>query len=160
MLGYRVRYAFDDRLKSSFRLGSLRQPRKACWAERGVLRRGYAFLHEIGGRKGCWRNLQKIIEPILQFMEDHEELEYGVPGPLVHFIEKFYRKGYEAKLMESVKRKPTEHRTCLLNRLINGADDTEKRLMYVTAMKGISENPKARPSTVERAKHFMKRQGI
>jgi hypothetical protein len=53
----------------------------------------------------------EAVEPILQFMEDHEELDYGMPGPLSHFIEKFYRKGYEPKLLQSVKRKPTEHTT-------------------------------------------------
>jgi hypothetical protein len=45
-----------------------------------------------------------VIEPILRFMEDNPTVEFGMPGPLVHFVERFYRKGYEQKLLESVER--------------------------------------------------------
>src|SRR4051794_39753514 len=63
------------------------------------------------------------VEPILRFMEDHPDLDYGMPGPLVHFAERFHRKGYESKLVESVERKPTSHTLWMLNRLTNGTDD-------------------------------------
>ena len=45
------------------------------------------------------------VEPILQFMEEHPSIEFGVPGALVHFAEKFRSDGYEEKLLESVSRK-------------------------------------------------------
>jgi hypothetical protein len=28
---------------------------------------------------------------------------FGKPGPLVHFVEMFYKKGYEEKLAESIR---------------------------------------------------------
>ena len=58
----------------------------------------------------AWSNADmgfESVEPILLFMEKHPTLDYGMPGPLVHFLEEFYRKGYEEKLIESVSRKPT-----------------------------------------------------
>ena len=57
------------------------------------------------------------VEPILHFMEEHPELEYGMPGPLVHFIEEFYLNGYEERLIESVGRRPTMLTVWMLNRV-------------------------------------------
>lgn len=47
------------------------------------------------------------IEPLLRFMEDNPELDYGQPGPIVHFMEGF--DGYEKLLVESIKRMPISH---------------------------------------------------
>src|SRR5258708_6628507 len=61
----------------------------------------------------------ECIQPILRFMEEHPHLEYGVPGPLVHFIETFCpiaQKEYEKKLIESVTRRPTMLTVWMLNR--------------------------------------------
>jgi hypothetical protein len=67
-------------------------------------------------------------------MEDHSDLDFGTPGPLVHFVECFHRKGYESKLVESVERKPTSHTLWMLNRLINGTDEGEERRRLVDLM--------------------------
>jgi|SRR5579883_911773 len=69
----------------------------------------------------------ETVEPILRFMESHPSIEYGMPGPLVHYMEDFYHKGYEQKLVESVERKPTSHTVWILNRLINDAKNTAVR---------------------------------
>src|SRR5258706_1872315 len=71
----------------------------------------------------AWSSTQVGIEcvgPILRFMEEHPGLDYGMPGPLVHFIEEFYLKGYEERLIESVARKPTMLTVWMLNRVLNG----------------------------------------
>ena len=47
------------------------------------------------------------IEWILHFMEENPKIDYGMPGPLVHFMEKKYKKGYEKLLLESIKYKVT-----------------------------------------------------
>jgi hypothetical protein len=41
----------------------------------------------------------EVVEPILRFMEAHGDLDYGPPGALVHFVERFYRQGYEGLLL-------------------------------------------------------------
>lgn len=59
------------------------------------------------------------IRPLLLFMEDNPDVDYGMPGPLVHYMERYYMYGYEELLYESVNRKPTIHTLWMLNRVIN-----------------------------------------
>ena len=33
--------------------------------------------------------------PILELIANHPEVDFGSPGELVHFVEKFYHQGYE-----------------------------------------------------------------
>jgi hypothetical protein len=60
-----------------------------------------------------------FVEPILQLMEEFPDADFGQPGPLIHFVETFYRNGYEELLYQSIKRKPTVHTVWMLNRMIN-----------------------------------------
>ena len=64
---------------------------------------------------------------ILNFMEQHPTFDFGSPGPLVHFVERFYRKGYEDMLCESFARHPTVHTVLMMHRLINGSSDELKQ---------------------------------
>jgi hypothetical protein len=97
------------------------------------------------------------IEPILRFIEDHPSLDYGTPGPLVHFIEGFYLKGYEEKLIESVGRKPTMLTVWMLNRVLNGTEEPVKRQLLVRAMRQAAGNSKADEATVLRIQGFLER---
>jgi hypothetical protein len=97
------------------------------------------------------------VEPILRFMEEHPTLDYGMPGPLVHFIEEFYLKGYEEKLIESVSRKPTMMTVWMLNRVLNGTEEPAKRQPLVRAMRQAASNPKANQATLERIQGFLER---
>jgi hypothetical protein len=67
------------------------------------------------------------VETILIFMERHPEIDFGGPGSLVHFVERFFRKGYEPLLLASIARSPTDHTRFMLHRLINGTEDNAKR---------------------------------
>lgn len=99
----------------------------------------------------------ETVEPILRFMEAHPSIEYGVPGPLVHYMEKFYQKGYEVKLLESIERTPTDHTLWLLNRLINDAKDTAVRRHLINVMKRARLNPRANEDAVREADHYLER---
>lgn len=44
------------------------------------------------------------VEPLLQMIERHPLTSFGSPGPIVHFVETFYKKGYEEKLISSLKK--------------------------------------------------------
>ena len=99
------------------------------------------------------------VMPILRFMEKHPQLDYGLPGPLVHFIEEFYQKGYEEMLIESVGRKPTMLTVWMLNRVLNGTKEPTKRQALVLAMKQAASNPKADKATIERIQGFLERLG-
>jgi hypothetical protein len=97
------------------------------------------------------------VEPILRFMEEHPTLDYGMPGPLVHFIEGFYLKGYEEKLIESVSRKPTMMTVWMLNRVLNGTEEPAKRQPLVRTMRLAASNPEANRATLERIQGFLER---
>jgi hypothetical protein len=47
------------------------------------------------------------VRPILELIESSPNIDFGGPGPLGSFMEKFYHEGYEEELVASLKRKPT-----------------------------------------------------
>ena len=63
-----------------------------------------------------------LVAPILDFISKHPEVDFGSPGELVHFVEKFYHKGYEDLLLESVQKNPTVHNIWMLHRCYNAQD--------------------------------------
>nr|WP_318000911.1 hypothetical protein [uncultured Faecalibacillus sp.] len=71
------------------------------------------------------------IEPLLHFIEKHPLIDFGFPGEIVHYLEKFYKQGYEEKLISSLNRKPTRHTVFMLNRLINGTTHKEDYLLLM-----------------------------
>lgn len=85
-------------------------------------------------------NSYLAIDPILRLMEKYPNADFGIPGPLVHFVELFSEKGYEEKLVESLKRCPTQHTVWMLNRVINGVEGEEKQY-YLGVLKSILEFP-------------------
>ena len=40
------------------------------------------------------------VESLLGFMEKHPFTDFGMPGEIVHYMEQFYRHGYEELLMK------------------------------------------------------------
>ncbi len=95
------------------------------------------------------------VDPILRFMEKYPTLNCGMPGPLVHFVEGFYTKGYEEKLVESVKRKPTMMTVWMLNRVLNGTEEPVRRQRLVGAMRQAASNSRVDQPTLERIHEFL-----
>ena len=63
-------------------------------------------------------------------MEGHPELDFGTPGPLVHFVEKFVGAEFIDALVASVSRRPTGHTVWMVNRVLNVTDKaTSQRLL-------------------------------
>ena len=91
------------------------------------------------------------VQPLLRLMERHPLTDFGSPGSIVHFVERFYKKGYEEELLLSLKRMPTLHTVWMLNRLINGTDQAE---VYLELLKEISENASYDKEIREEALHF------
>ena len=92
------------------------------------------------------------VQPLLRLMERHPLTDFGSPGPIVHFVERFYKKGYEEEFLLSLKRMPTLHTVWMLNRLINGTDQAE---VYLELLKEISENASYNKEIREEALHFL-----
>jgi hypothetical protein len=72
-------------------------------------------------------NAFEAIKPIIMLIELNQNVDFGNPGPLVHFLENFDEKEYDAKLIESVQRNPTSHTLFMLNRIINSVGDNPKK---------------------------------
>lgn len=67
----------------------------------------------------------RYVEFLIRIMEENPNIDFGMPGPVVHFIEQFPETEYVDMLLNSLKRKPTSHTLWMLNRIIN--DPTSKR---------------------------------
>ena len=63
-----------------------------------------------------------LVAPILELIANHPEVDFGSPGELVHFVEKFYHQGYEDLLLESVLKSSTVHNIWMLHRCFNDND--------------------------------------
>lgn len=97
----------------------------------------------------------EAVEPVLEFIERHPALDFGMPGALVHFVERFHRNGYDERLLASLARRPTPHTAWMLNRLINGTSDPARRSALISAMKRVATDPSADPLTVTEASRFL-----
>jgi hypothetical protein len=101
----------------------------------------------------------EVVEPVLRFIESGPQVDFGTPGPLVHFIERFHKRGYEEKLLESLARKPTGLTTWLLHRLLNGTKEPAARQQLIAVFKAVQTHPLAEPEAVERANRYLERLG-
>ena len=99
-------------------------------------------------------------EPILRFMEEHPSIELGMPGALVHFAEKFYGRGYEEKLIESISRRPTRHTVWMLNRVINGAKAPATKQRCLDAMVRAKSHPLVETNALNQINRLLERLGL
>ena len=72
---------------------------------------------------------------ILRFMEDNPDLEYGTPGPVIHFMEEIDGPEYGRVLSQSIERKPIFQNVWMMNRLLNGMSSNERKGDYITVLK-------------------------
>ena len=96
----------------------------------------------------------EIIEPLLGIMERHPLDYFGMPGAMVHFIERFYPQ-HVPLLIESIRRAPAMHTVWMLNRCINGA---EKKDEYIGVLREVAENENVDKAIREQANSFIEYQ--
>ena len=60
-----------------------------------------------------------------------------MPGLIVHFVETFYKKGYEQLLIASVKRRTAMHTVWMLNGVKNGEENQQR---YIEILNDIVQN--------------------
>ena len=92
---------------------------------------------------------------ILRIMERHERFDFGAPGALVHLLERFYKRGYEELLLESIARKPTSHTVWMLNRVINGIKNSKNLVKYIRVMRDVSDDTMVDDAARKAAQHFL-----
>lgn len=99
----------------------------------------------------------EAIEPILHFIEEHPSIDFGAPGALVHFVERFCRRGYEERLITSIKRKPNTTTVSMLNAVINGTQEHNAKLQLIEVMQAVGLNPLADENTLKRVRCYLDR---
>jgi hypothetical protein len=97
----------------------------------------------------------EVVEPVLRFMENHPSLDYGSPGSLVHFVERFNGPAYLEALSASLERTPTAHTAWMLNRVANAAPTQETRAMFIALMERATRNPAASEDAVAALTRFL-----
>ena len=81
----------------------------------------------------------EYVDKLLLFMENNPDIDYGMPGPIVHYMEKYYNNGYEELLYNSIKRKPTVHTLWMLNRILN-SPILKEREKYLLVLKHVADD--------------------
>lgn len=99
----------------------------------------------------------EAVPAILAVMEAYPLVEFGTPGFLTHFLEKYYishKEAYGAALLASVGRSPSVHTLWLLNRVAD-VQDGANREPYLLAFRQTATN-KAYPLEVrQQAQDFL-----
>lgn len=84
-----------------------------------------------------------LIEPLFRLLERHPHFNFGNPGRVVHYLEKFDDGTYAPFLYASIHRVPTEYNIWMLNRFLNSLDTSEKSegiaILEETLQKDIDE---------------------
>lgn len=96
----------------------------------------------------------EAVTPLLELMERHPMDDFGMPGAIVDFVERFYKNGYEELLIESVKKRPTIHTVWMLNRVMNGSENKND---YLEIMKEVTERSDVEEAIKSSASKFMDR---
>lgn len=78
-----------------------------------------------------------LMDPLFRILEKNSDFDFGMPGQIVHTLEKHYKKGLEEELFKSLNRKPTFYTLWMLNRIINGTSDTKEKEGYMEMLKSI-----------------------
>ena len=100
--------------------------------------------------KQCGHLYQKM--PLLFFMERHPLSVFGMPSAIVHYVEQFYKKGYEDLLIASVIRRPTLHTVWMINRIKNAGENSDK---YEKVLKDILERKDVEEEIKNAVKEFL-----
>jgi hypothetical protein len=95
------------------------------------------------------------VRSILRVMENDSTGEFGIPGPLVKFVEEFRGAGYEEELLASLRRRPTAHTAMMLDRLINGTQDADQRTRMIAALREAASHADADESAKNEIAFFL-----
>lgn len=78
-----------------------------------------------------------LMDPLFRIIEKNSDFDFGMPGQIVHTLEKHYKKGLEQELFKSLNRKPTFYTLWMLNRILNGTSDPKEKEEYMEMLKSI-----------------------
>lgn len=77
---------------------------------------------------------ENYVENLINFMMDNSDVDYGMPGPVVHYIEKYPTDFYVLYLLKAIEQKPNDTLLWMLNRIVNETYDENKE-KYINIFK-------------------------
>ena len=86
----------------------------------------YYIDDEVVDAINTYSNPYELVAPILEIIADNPSVDFGMPGELVHFVEQFYKNGYEELLIASVSEIPTPHNIWMLHRCYNDINNPQR----------------------------------
>jgi hypothetical protein len=89
-----------------------------------------------------------------RFIERNAAANLGTPGPLIHFLERFYPR-YCGHLVESVERQPTSYTLWMLNRVLNGSPSERERADFLALLARVAANSSVDQELREEARDFL-----
>jgi hypothetical protein len=113
----------------------------------------YFCIDECEGVEGQLPSLAET-EAILRFMEEHPDLDYGMPGPLVRIVEQRFGDGYEDLLVDSINRRVTMHTLSMLNRITNGSQEPQ-RGAFIELIRGVAGSADLDEAIVAQAQYYL-----
>jgi len=137
---------------SSSIISDLRTLSQSDFDENNPNMRGPEHLNEICDAVTQLLNPAEIFPEFFRLMERLSESELGLPGPLVHTMEK-YVGAYEDALAASIISKPTFLSVWMVNRILNGK--TESREHWISLLNIAASSPRASSLVKEQSKHFL-----
>ncbi|WP_186143931.1 hypothetical protein [Burkholderia gladioli] len=96
----------------------------------------------------------QFLDALFSILENNPNEDFGRPGAIVHTAERYFGKGYEQKLIESLSRNPTVHTVWMLNRVINGVDG-DLKVFFIDLMRRISSDNSIGADVRGAAKEFL-----
>ena len=125
--------------------------------KQAILNEDFYTTNEIIEKIKLESNAFEYVKPLLLIMEENPNIDFGAPGPATHFVESYYKRGYEKLLLESINRFPTNQTLWMLNRIINDVN-LEDRELYLDAMENVIHRNDVDDSVRNEAQQFYKYQ--
>jgi hypothetical protein len=119
--------------------------------------RGMERLYELTEALMALPAPERAIPALFAVMERLPESDLGSPGPLVHTLEKL--PGYEAELVNSVRRQPTPLSVWMVNRILNTDLSGEGRSEWVALLEMAATHPAASGTVRVDVADFLRLQG-
>jgi hypothetical protein len=88
---------------------------------------------------------ERAAPAIYALLERFPDAELGSPGPLVHELEAIV--GYQALLLASLHRQPSDLTVWMVNRILNSELSSEQRQMWLSELRAAGQHPNAPEST-------------
>ena len=98
---------------------------------------------------GC----ERVAPALLALLERHPQADFGTPGPLAQALEG--QPGYPDALATSLERQPTELTAWLANRLLNGKQPRDERVLWLKRLTAVASHKQAAANVRESAIRFL-----